>query len=120
MYSHQFSTHLLSTYGLLGSVLGTYCKIKNSNIKIVFQIIAWEVRTKSGHYNPIYSLDIRVLYITSIMSFSPPLLLCPLLCGFSMSKRFVRALHTMESFRWQCKEPSREYNSCISAHIFVS
>lgn len=38
MYSHQFSKHLLSTNGLLGSVLGDkYYKIKNSNIKVISQ-----------------------------------------------------------------------------------
>ena len=100
MHRHQFSKHLLGTNGLLGSVLrNKHCKKKNSNIKFISQYRAWEVKAKNGHYNPIYSLDIRALYIALILPNSPPLFLCPLLCDFSMPRRFVMAFHIIESFR---------------------
>lgn len=64
MYSHQFSKHLVSTNGLLGSVLGDkYCKIKNSNIKVISPYRIWEVRAKNGPYNPIYSLDLELFIL---------------------------------------------------------
>lgn len=46
MYSQHFSEHLSSAYYLLGSILGMYCIIENSNIKSVCQVTVWGVRIK--------------------------------------------------------------------------